>query len=179
MSTSQANQHDYEFTTLYGGLFEQIRKFADSRGIGRSRGLGATLRAEDPNDFAQECLFEYSESARRNTFQHVQSRLIWQIANHRLIDARRLRNRFPRRENFAVLSEAECYSRKSFSTSSSQSTARFSRAGLSAKVIDILRLKYIAGYSVAEIAGVMQMKPSGVNAAVARARKRLRAIELE
>lgn len=166
------NQHAMDFDRRFNQLFSDLAKLARTKGIDRYCGYRGTSAAEDPEDFAQECLIEYSRTAEREKFRTVQTPLIKHIARNRIVDAWRKRDQMPKREDFEA--------------STNQLTEHAGSTGdiveiqampqlqcLSPKAIEILLLKHVAEFLDREIASVMNMTVNGVRSSLKRSRNML------
>jgi DNA-directed RNA polymerase specialized sigma24 family protein len=165
-------QHADEFQRRFRQLFGELTSYARSRGIHCTYALGGDCTREDPEDFAQECLIEYSTRARRNRFCSVQPRLIKRIAHDRLVDAWRKRDRRPNRQPF------EASTKELTEESGSISERRCALVipefqGLSGKAVEILWLKYVAEWLDREIAETLGMTVDGVRSSLKRSRRTL------
>lgn len=144
-------------------------RYARTKGISGCCTTGGRCTAEDPEDFAQECLIEYSVRARRNGFRSVQTKLIRQIAHNRLVDAWRKRNRMPRRHELGSVTDA----RIDAAANDGDTLANPDLQGLSERALDILHLKHVARWLDREIADAFGMTTHGVRSSLGRSRRRL------
>lgn len=162
-------KHAAEFDRRFDQLFAELSGFARSKGIARCCATGGSCSAEDPDDFAQECLLQYSIRARRAGFRNVQTSLIKRIARDRLVDAWRKRGRMPKREDFDRSTKETTEN----AGSNCDCSAIPELQGLSDKAVEILRLKHIAQWRDCEIAAALGMTVDGVRSSLKRSRQGL------
>lgn len=165
-------QHADEFHRRFRQLFGELSSHARSWGIHRVYALGGDCTQEDPEDFAQECLIEYSNRARRNHFCSVQPRLIKRIAHDRIVDAWRKRDRLPKRQPFEASTKELTEKSGSISEHRCASVIPEFR-GLSDKAVEILWLKHVAEWLDRDIAETLGMTVDGVRSSLKRSRRRL------
>jgi len=165
-------QHAIEFDRRFGQLFTELTSFARSHGVNRYHSLGGSCNGEDAEDFAQECLIEYLNRARRLQFRNVQTRLIKRIAHDRVVDAWRKRDRTPNREVFEASTKDLTEQTGSIGEDRDLSAVP-ELQGLSDKAVEILRLKHVAEWLDREIADALGMTVNGVRSSLDRSRRRV------
>ncbi len=167
-------RHRAEFEREFTDIFDGLVKFARKKGIDHLCGYRNSLSAEDPDDFAQDCLIEYSRIAECRHFQTVQTPLIKRIARDRVVDAWRKRAKIPKRECFdATANQLTERAGSPVQPAEREARSQFLHRGLSNKATDILRLKYVALFQDREIANALNMTVDGVRSSLKRSKKTL------
>lgn len=165
-------QHAIEFQARYDELAVNLASFARKKGVGRWRDYRGNSSAEDPEDFAQDCLIEYWRTAKRNKLRTIQISLINRIARDRIVDAWRRQSRTPKRDEFELSTNQLTEQAGSPGEVVELQDVPLLR-GLSRKAIEILALKHVADYLDREIADVMGMTVDGVRSSLKRSHKKM------
>ena len=168
-------KHEQQLSDNFDRIFAQLVIFAQGKGL-VSTGFGGDTRYEDPEDFAQSCLIEYARYAGDQSYREMKVGTLWRIAQNRAKDAYRRNGSRPRVQLLTKEIPAKRIS--------NLPAVRTLLCGLSFEdgilgllsrdASDIMRLKYVAGYTNQAVAETMGLSIEGVRSSLKRSKAKLR-----